>query len=543
MISQIFASPTDTSHYLRKEDIIQLVRCIVAGLKHENNGLFLEGATVCVHDFNSILYPVFFQGIIGAGGCFTGTNPAYTADELEHHFRTSQTQIVITTTAHITRVVEAAKRCNLATSKIFVFDFEDTYNFMRHKRNSRSRPDSAHGSPSSTSIAQLVNRSSAERRFEELLHCGQADWVVLKSKKDARSTPAALFSTSGTSGLPKIAVRTHANLITECQSIQDRHTKDFKPVRLLCVPFFHAFASPLANILGIREGVPTFVMSRFAEVEFLEAVQNYRVTETALVPPIIVRWLADDSEQRRQQLGSVRTIWCGGAPLNGESQTRAVESMLRPEARIAQVWGLTECGWLSTFHYPEHDFTGSAGRALPGYRIKLVDDNDREVKEGRGELLAKSASIMKGYLSDDEATTSAFIRRGWYRTGDVGEIHEGKIYIVDRKKELIKVRGWQVAPAELEAVLLQHDRIAEAAVIGITTNPDSGEEVPQAHVVPVAGAQLSSIEVRRFLLQHLAKYKVIDCSVVFRERIPKSASGKILRKDLRAERMSEKVGD
>ena len=520
---------------LTKANIIALTKSIIAGLCRENNGTYLSGDVVCVHDFNSMFYPVMFQAIIGAGGCFTGTNPAYTESELDHHFRKSKTKYIITTEDHLDRVRAAAKVCGIADTDIFLFDYDETFLLVEGgltERNSPVAADSAYGSVPGSPVSQHDNPDSGFRRFRELLLHGQRNWQTLNAD-EACSTPAALFSTSGTSGLPKLAVRTHANLVTEGVAIQNMQ-KPYKPIRLLCVPFFHAFASPLGNILAMREGVPTFVMARFNERDFLDAVERYEVTETALVPPVIVKWLANASEARRRQLQSVRVVWCGGAPMDGEVQDKAIDQILSPQARIVQVWGLTECGWLTTFHHPERDSTGSVGRALPNYQIELVDDRGQRVRRGRGELVARSASTMQGYLNDEHATANAFMRGGWYRTGDVGEIRKGKVYIVDRKKELIKVRGWQVAPAELEATLLRHEQIVDAAVIEITVKADSGEEVPEAHVVRAPGSQLTAEEVRAFLLQYLARYKVVDCRVVFCNGIPKSASGKILRKMLRA---------
>lgn len=228
--------------------------------------------------------------------------------------------------------------------------------------------DSAHPSPPGSPRLSRLNLQSCN----ELLKHGEVDWISFTGLKRSAATPAALFSTSGTSGLPKLAVRTHANLIAECEAIKDHGTKPYEQIRLLSVPFFHAFASPLANILSLRDGVTTYIQSRFNEVEFLEAVERYHVTESALVPPIILRFLLNCSERVREQLSSLRTVWCGGAPLDAQTQIKAESDLLRPDARIAQVWGLTECGWVSTFHYPEKDTTGSVGRILPGYRVRYV---------------------------------------------------------------------------------------------------------------------------------------------------------------------------
>lgn len=150
-----------------------------------------------------------------------------------------------------------------------------------------------------------------------------------------------------------------------------------------------------------------------------------------------------------------------------------------------------------------------------------------------GEVLLRGPITMTGYLNNEKASKAAFDSDGWLKTGDIGYINQdGKLYIIDRKKELIKVRGWQVAPAELESCLLQHDHIIDAAVIGIP-HPWEATEVPKAYLVRRSGSLVSPEEIAKFLLQYLAKYKVMDMQFRFCDSIPKSASGKILKKALR----------
>ena len=439
------------------------------------------------------------------------------------------------------KVLSAARSCGIMPAHVFLLDQEEMYGFVERELS----PPSALECPdfvrrSACDVLRPVNHTLSVQHGScmKLMQCGQKDWKRITGHEHVVAAPCALFSTSGTSGPPKIAIRTHANLIAESLAIQDHQPKPYKPVRLLSVPCFHAFASPLANIASIREGVTTYIMPRFKEVDFLDAVEQHQITETALVPPVIVDWLANTTPRRQKQLRSIRLVWCGGAPLDGGIQAKAMMQLFRSEARIAQVWGLTECGWVSTFHHPENDTTGSVGRVLPGYKVRMLDDQGNIVHDGRGEIIIKSGATMSGYVGDEEATCSAFTLDGWYRTGDVAEVRQGKIYIVDRKKELIKVRGWQVSPAELEGVLLQHEQIADAAVVAAVARADSGEEVPQAYVVTTAGSCLKENEVKDYMLRYLARYKVIDCRVTFCESIPKSASGKILRKMLKEQQGS-----
>ena len=358
------------SNCLSKRQICSLIRRIVGGFHSENGGVRLHGDTICVHDFNNIFYPVLFQAIIGAGGCFTGVNPAYTKSELQHHFRLSRTRFVITSQALVSQALAAAEDSNIPKSSIFVFHQEEILGLLTSDIGfGRSRNSTADSvvDPPTTSCVQSVTEC---RSFLELIEQDEPQWCSFKSNKLSRTTPAALFSTSGTSGLPKIAIRSHASLMTEVSAITDRTKKPYSIVRLLCVPFFHAFASPLANIAAIREGEKTYVMPRYNEEEFLEAVEKYSVTETALPPPVLLNLREKQSDRMRRQLKSVRTVWCGGAPLDGRLQQSVAHELLHEEARIVQVWGLTECGWLTTFPYPERDTTGSVGRMLPGYNSK-----------------------------------------------------------------------------------------------------------------------------------------------------------------------------
>ncbi|MCJ1397127.1 hypothetical protein MMC11_000319 [Xylographa trunciseda] len=521
----IYVDAQNSDQRFTKYNVVTLVRILVAGFRHENRNKYLNGKTVCVHSFNSvcifstlsldeyltafkILYPVLFHGIIAAGGCFTGTNPAYTSEELAHHFRVSRTKVILTEVEHLEYVMPAAIRCGISHSHIFVL----------HSGNQRPSP--------------------SHRSWTELLQHGQSDWVAIHDIRILSKTPAALFSTSGTSGLPKIAVRSHRSLVEECIRIHDDNAKPYVESRLICLPMFHAFASPLANISALRYGVKTFIMPRFHEKTFLETISRFGITETAVVPPIFVKFLSESVEARRKQLQSLCIVWCAGAPLNRELQQGLKSNLLSHDARIVQVYGLTECGWVSTFKHPESDETGSVGRLLPGYQAKIVHDDGGEVYSAyaSGEVLLKAPSMMSGYLENPSATTAAFDVEGWYRTGDVARIEGRKMYIVDRKKEMIKVRGWQVAPAELEGVLLKHQYIVDAAVIGVKLHDDDLHEFPEAYVVCRPGVTLKMQEVTDFMLQYLARYKVNNCRIIICESIPKSASGKILKRRLREQR-------
>lgn len=199
-------------------------------------------------------------------------------------------------------------------------------------------------------------------------------------------------------------------------------------------------------------------MRRYQHRDFLHTVSRHQITETALVPPVILKYLTCPEDEQKH-LKSLKLVWCGGAPLDRDSQA-AAEALFAGDARIVQVYGMTECGWICTFLYPEHDDSGSVGRLLPGFQAALLDDDDNPIHDGetRGELCVKGPMMMKAYLDNPKATKLSFTSDGWFRTGDVATVKDGKVYIVDRKKELIKVRGWQVAPAELEVSIPVDDQ-------------------------------------------------------------------------------------
>ena len=478
-----------------------------------------SGKTICVHMFNHILYPILFLSILGAGCQFSGSNPGYTTAELTHHLKLSNADVVITEESHMTVVGEAAAECRIPTTKVLLLKFNS------------SAPQS---SPSHHGHVNRSNGASLPPSLPSLWKRGK-----FNEKETAKKTPAMLCSTSGTTGLPKMAVRSHYALISEHLAIVDTVQKDYEVRRLVSAPFFHAFAGPLVLIDALKTGVETYIMRRFNMQQFLEAIDKFDITETMCPPPVLIR-LHALPEKTREPLKRLRKISTGGACLSSDMQSKMIK-MFHPEARIVQTWGMTEGGWFTTFHYPEHDTTGAVGRFLPGYSGKVIDDDGNEVPFGQsGEIVVRGPGSMLGYLDNEEATATMFTQDGYMRTGDIGHVSEdGKVYVLDRKKELIKVRGWQVSPQELEARLLAHQDIVDAAVIG-TPLPTEGSEMPYAFVVcthpwakdPTKSDELISM-IKTYLLKYLARYKVGECCIRFLEEIPKSATGKILKRELR----------
>jgi acyl-CoA synthetase (AMP-forming)/AMP-acid ligase II len=378
----------------------------------------------------------------------------------------------------------------------------------------------------------MHTNSSVEPVARKTLHdlLGNIDEGNLKRKIDSIEPDqiAVLQSTSGTTGLPKMAVRTHRALILESQAIEDNHSqKPHEVYRLFCTPIFHAFSTPEMVITPLRLGIPTYIMRRYDDT-FAQKVHEYGITETAASPPMLN--MLQERHTSHHLLQSLRMIFCGGAPLVRELRERTL-AIFKTPPRIVQVWGMTEGGWFSTFKYPEDDTTGSVGRMVPGYEIKTSTDDPLEMTNGRkaGELLVKGPQLMTGYYGNEQASQDAFID-GWLKTGDIGYIEEGKVYLVDRSKDLIKVNGWQVAPAEIEAIVLELPEVKDAATIGIGYGVD---ERPLLFVESSHGKAVSNEDVVNHLRSKVAKHKIARIEVESIESIPRNPSGKILRKVLR----------
>jgi acyl-CoA synthetase (AMP-forming)/AMP-acid ligase II len=297
---------------------------------------------------------------------------------------------------------------------------------------------------------------------------------------------------------------------------------------------------------GLQWGGTVVTLPRFDLEDFLRTIQDHKITRAFVAPPILVA-LAKHPVVDQYDLSSLVSILSGAAPLD-ESLALAVEQRLRKGAdtgvTVAQGYGMTELSPVS-HTTPDEGLEppgvtggapkGSVGFAIPNTECRLVDAaTGEDAAPGQpGELWIRGPQVMKGYLNNPEATASTVDGEGWLHTGDVAIIDDNGCYtVVDRVKELIKYKGYQVAPAELEAVLLNHPEIADAAVIGVP-DKESGEELPKAFVVRTPGSDLTEQAVMEFMAAKVAPHKKIRF-VEFIDAVPKSAAGKILRKDLKA---------
>jgi 4-coumarate--CoA ligase len=295
------------------------------------------------------------------------------------------------------------------------------------------------------------------------------------------------------------------------------------------LPMFHIYGMQVVLNCSLRVGATVITLPRFDLKSFLKLHELHGVTRSYVVPPIALTLIHDPSVSN-YDLSKLRQIFCGAAPLSEETAAKVSE---RLGCEIVQGYGMTETSPASFLASPNSSRPSSVGTLVPNTEMMIVDVASGESLDSgqTGEILIRGPQVMIGYLNNERATVDMIDEDGWLHTGDVGLVDEdGFLYVVDRVKELIKVKGFQVAPAELEALLLTHPSILDAAVIGIP-DPQSGE-VPIAFVV--SPDPISADDVKSFVAAEVATYKRL-AEVRFVESIPKSPSGKILRRELRAE--------
>ncbi|KAF2435966.1 acetyl-CoA synthetase-like protein [Tothia fuscella] len=495
----LLIDPSDTTKSLSYNGLRSQVRRLLSGLQAVGVS---PGDCVCVNSFNDVFYTTLYLGIIGSGAIFTAVNPSYTSQELIHHFRLTKPKILIVEPHLIGATLNAASDVAIPDSSIYLFDV------VKENHNAGGQ----------------LNLQS----WETLLTYGERDWIV----PDAVTKTVAVYSqTSGTTGLPKAALIPHSYLVSQAALRLTGNSLPYTPRRLTALPPFHAFAAPILPS-SIREGIVTYVMRRFDMRSFIEHTAQFEISETFLPPPVLVG-LPLSPFSSKENLKTLRQILFGGASLRYSNQVPLYE-ILHSDASIQPVWGMTEIGWISAGVWPEKHVDDSVGRMLPGFEIKVLKgDGSTLAEEGEsGDIFVRSPDMMLGYLDNEDATREAFDQDGWLRTGDVGRVTgEHKVFIDDRRKDLLKVRGWQVSPAEIEAILLQHPEIVDAGVIGVPLANGTGD-LPRAYVVLQPESKLSPDEIKAFASASLAKYKVPE-EIVFIDSIPRNPTGKILRRELR----------
>ncbi|KAF1991214.1 4-coumarate-CoA ligase [Aulographum hederae CBS 113979] len=470
-----------------------------------------------VISYNSLSVPVFYLGIAGSGRIFSGVNPAYGVKEITWQIKDTQAKVIFVEKDLLSRTLEACKEVGFPREKVFlVSDVEGHGN--------GSEEEGSNGVKDWTTL--LKGQEKEADKWE---------WPHM-SEEDAKTNTAVLNYSSGTTGLPKGVMITHTNVIANvAQSLYMRELSHSTPKHqrdpehwLGFLPLYHAYGQLWSIVAAAKTLTPTYFMRQFSFPDFLANIERHRISHIQTAPPVLVM-LAKRPETEKYDLSSLCNILCGAAPLSKELQNEVSD---RFGLKVVQTWGMTEVT-CSSLHVPGglDERSGSVGYIDPNCSIKLVDDSGEEVGEGeRGEILVKGPNICLGYWRNEKATKETFDEEGYLRTGDVAvRDQKGWYWIVDRKKELIKVKGYQVPPAELEAALLENEAVADAAVVGLQMEH---EERPRAYVAlkDEAKGKISEKDIEEWMAQRVAKHKRLTGGVAFVEEVPKSPSGKIQRK-------------
>ena len=459
---------------------------LVAGALAERG--FGVGSTLGLMAPNIPEYATFFHGAALAGGTVTTINPTYTAGEVKHQLVDSGATILVTISMFLDIAREAAE---------------------------------------GTAVTEIVSIDPVEgvpSLFDFLGSPPLTEQVAV----DTGNTPVVLPYSSGTTGKSKGVILSHDNLtanIEQCKHVLSYGADD---VALAILPFFHIYGMQVLMNGLLANGCTIVTMPRFDLEQALTMIQEHEVTWFFAVPPIVLA-LAKHPMVDDYNTDSLNVIFSGAAPLSGEL---GEEAAARLGCSVVQGYGMTELSPVSHATIPGQGKAGSSGVTVSNTECRIVDleGNDLGVDED-GELWVRGPQVMKGYLNNDEATAMTIDEDGWLHTGDVAHLDsDGYIFIVDRIKELIKYKGFQVPPAELEGLLLTHPAVADAAVIGIPD--DECGEIPKGFITLKPGQDTSAEDIQEFVAGQVASYKQVRM-IEFLDVIPKSASGKILRRELR----------
>ncbi len=472
----------------------QTVRRAAAGLAARG---YRKGDVLAILSPNVPDYAVAFHGASLAGCVVTTINPLSTAGEIAKQLADAGARGLVAHPALLEKGVEAAGAAGVG--ELFVFG-----------------EDAAGG-------AEPFAR----------LHEGDADAPAVEI--DPRVDVVALPYSSGTTGLPKGVMLTHRNLVANVCQLTPLDVLNGDDTTLCVLPLFHIYGLVAVLNLGLRVGATLVTMPRFDLGQYLDYSERYRVTVAQVVPPIMLG-LTNHPSVGDHDLSSLRMIFSGAAPL-GEGLSRACEAKLG--CAVRQGYGMTESSPAThiTPADPALARHGSIGVPVPNTECRLIDTATGAPvgRGGEGELCVRGPQVMLGYLNRADETAATVDAEGWLHTGDIGYADEaGHFFIVDRAKELIKYKGFQVPPAELEALLITHPAVADAAVVPVPD--DEAGEIPKAFVVLKPGASLDAesapAELMSFVAASVAPHKKIRLVEII-DQIPKSASGKILRRLLK----------
>ncbi|GAA2542913.1 4-coumarate--CoA ligase family protein [Streptomyces sp. NPDC058947] len=478
---------------LTYEQVDRFHRRVAAGLAEAG---VRKGDVLALHSPNTVAFPTAFYAATRAGATVTTVHPLATAQEFAKQLTDCAARWIVTVSPLLDIARRAAELAG-GVREIFVCD-------------------SATGH---RSLIDMLATTAPEPR------------VAIDPAEDV----AALPYSSGTTGTPKGVMLTHRQIATNLAQLNPAIPAGPGDRVLAVLPFFHIYGLTALMNAPLRQGATVVVLPRFDLEQFLAAIRDHRITALYVAPPIVLA-LAKHPVVAQYDLSSLRYIVSAAAPLDARLAAACSERLGLPP--VGQAYGMTELS-PGTHVVPLDAMRdappGTVGKLIAGTEMRIVslDDPTRDLPAGEsGEILIRGPQVMKGYLGRPDATAAMIDGDGWLHTGDVGHVDgDGWLFVVDRVKELIKYKGFQVAPAELEALLLTHPGIADAAVIG--TYDDDGNEVPHAYVVrQPAAAGLSAGEIMMYVAERVAPYKRVR-RVTFIDGVPRAASGKILRRQLR----------
>ncbi|MFN2492605.1 MAG: AMP-binding protein [Pyrinomonadaceae bacterium] len=472
------------------EQLPGYVRKLAAGLTRQG---VTKGEVFAIYSPNLPEYALAFHAVATLGATTTMVPPLFTESETTEQLRDSKAKYLLTIPQLLERAREAAHAAGIR--KLFIIG-------------------SGEGA---ISLSSLLENGDGEADLVPDIHIDPSEDVV------------ALPYSSGTTGLPKGVMLTHRNLVAMLRLLEPTDPFSTADTIVCVVPMSHLYGLQVVVNLGLSQGATIVTVPRYDLEQFLQALEHYKVTIAPLVPPLVLS-LSRAPQLERHDLSALRSIHCGAATL-ADAVACACTARLGCEIRYG--YGLTEVSPLShaSLSDAKKHSAGSVGYCLPNTECKIVDySTGAELGPGeQGEICVRGPQVMKGYAANAEATAEMVDAEGWVRTGDIGYCDaDGQLFVADRLKELIKTNGRQVAPAELEALLLSHAAIADAAVV---PSPDEkAVEVPKAFVV--LKAEASAEEIMDFVAARVAPYKRIR-RVEFISEIPKSPAGKILRRVLK----------